>query len=202
MNYPIHLIPNKSYNKIKWHTDLNNHYLIRFTDSEDFKDNDGKIKVTSIRSEHVSDFSTNLLGIFTVKDIYIEICGPDKIYFNNDWKVGTEVNIPKYEKDFKYNLIRGYFFLYIYDLQNTVFAKYDDATKIALHCQVIHTPKNWNFWHFSLRWFYDSLDLNTCPSKNARHRILSSAKAFIIEKAIIIKEPCYQELDAIHYMNK
>ena len=199
MNYPKHLIPNKHFNKILWHKELNNQYLIHYTDSTDFLDEDGKIKSNSIRTDHLRDFSASLLGKFTIEDIRIEIIGTNKGYFIDDWQVGSEVTIPLYIRDFKLNLLRGYFFFYISDIHNAELVEYDDPTKVKAKCVVLHTPVNCNFWHFSIRWFHNGVDLNTWTESH-RRRILLSAKAFLIENAIT-KEPLFQELDSIHYFN-
>jgi hypothetical protein len=199
MSYPIHLLPNKHFNRIGWHKELNNHYLIRYTYNQDFIDDDGKLKPSSLvpQTDHLRDFSTSLLGKFDIDDIYLKIIGDNELYFLADWEEGTEVKIPSFNEDFSIELTRGRFFFCIGDLHNVELSKYEDKTEVIPFCSVIHTPINCNFWHFSIRWFHNGVDLISW-TKDKRRRILSSAKAFLIERAII-KEPIYEELSVSHY---
>jgi len=201
MSYPKRLLPDKYFKRISWHNDLNNQYLIRRTDNTDFIDIDGRIKSTSLasRTDHLRDFSTNMLGVFQVDDIYIEIIGPRKDYFTSNWEERESVLIPIINQDFHVNRLKGYYFFNIGDLNDVELSVYDDVTAVQPHCFVLHTPTKCNFWHFSLRWFFKGEDILTwTPSE--RRRILSSAKSFLIEKAII-QEPIFQELNTIHYFN-
>lgn len=201
MSYPIHLLPNKNFNRIGWHKELNNHYLIRYTHNQDFIDEDGKLKPSSLvpQTDHLRDFSTSLLGKFNIKDIYLKIIGDNEEYFLAEWEEGTQVIIPAFNEDFSIDLTRGCFFFCIGDLHNVKLSKYEDGTEVIPFCSIIHTPINCNFWHFSIRWFHNGVDLISW-SPNKRRRILSSARAFLIERAII-QEPIYDELNVYHYFN-
>ncbi len=201
MNYPIRLLPDKHFNKISWHKDLNNQYLIRYTDNDDYIDDDGKVKASSLtrRTDHLRDYSTYMLGKFIVEDIFIEITDIRKEYFTSEWNEGESVLVPIFNKDFIINHTRGFFFFCIGDLNNVELSKYDDITAVKPYCFILHTPTNCNFWHFSIRWFHDGADILSWPEKK-RRRILSSAKTFLIERAII-REPVFQELEEFHYFN-
>ena len=70
MNYPIRILPNKTYKSIE--CDLSSHYLIRFTSTKDIT----KIRDPEtgfIKQDHIcqprkraSDLSTSLLGVFVI----------------------------------------------------------------------------------------------------------------------------------------
>lgn len=99
MEYPNRLLPKPQYKRIHWHESLRNHFLIHFTDQKDIRDpNTNKLHIKHVvkRTDHLRDYSTNLLGIFLVDDIYwaLQDC-PDKDYFMDEWEEGTEVKKPK-----------------------------------------------------------------------------------------------------------
>jgi hypothetical protein len=138
-----------------------------------------------------------VLGGHFDRFFHLKIIGENEKYFLADWEEGASVRVPTINEDFCTDPTRGFFFFCIGDLQNVQLRQYEDKTEVIPICSIIHTPVNCNFWHFSIRWFHDGVDLLSW-SKDKRRRILSSAKAFLIERAII-KEPIYEELSVYHY---
>jgi hypothetical protein len=113
MNYPTRLLPKSNYKKIQWTEDLLSMFLARHTPTKDlFMADTGKINTDNlqIQSNHLKDFSTNLLGDFIDEDLKIEIHGKKKRNFYYDaWEEGEEARQPKFEEDFWINEDRGCF---------------------------------------------------------------------------------------------
>lgn len=178
--------------------------MIHFTDDKEIIDpytNKLHIDYVVKFTNHLRDYSNNLLGVFLVDDIYwaLQDC-PNKDYFMAKWKEGMEVKNPKVPDEYDQEESRGYFFLDIGDCHEEVVKFEDDQCKHSNPvCMVMHTPTNSNFWHFSLRWFFDGQDLESWTG-GIKRRMKTSAKAFIIEKAFF-DEPHYEEIDTDHYTN-
>lgn len=206
MNYPEHLLPKINYKIIEWHNDLSHCYLIRHTPTRKIYTEDSKkisFELIKIQSDHLGDFSTNLLGVFEPNDNLIRVKGENSDYFNSLWIEGNNVGEPLYNKNFDIDTERGNFFLKISDLDGKI-ANYtnDKSDNIIAKCKILHTPTNCNFWHFSLRWYSipeekDVRELNI--SKKQRSKLLSSAKALIAEIAFG-DEPVYFTLPPKNYL--
>lgn len=204
MEYPNRLLPKPQYKRIPWHESLRDHFLIHYTDQEEIIDpNTNKLHIKHVvkRTDHLRDYSNNLLGVFLVDDIYwaLQDC-QDKDYFTAEWEEGTDVKKPKVPDEYDREESRGYFFLNIGDCHEVAVEFEDDQCRNSDPvCMVFHTPTNSNFWHFSLRWFFDGEDLES-GTDGIKRRMKTSAKAFIIENAFF-KEPYYEEIDSVHYTN-
>ncbi len=150
MTYPQYLLPQPNYKKIEWSNNLGKCTLVRHTDSQDiFMIGTQTIDVGKIKfpSEHFrNDLSTNLLSVFNLENVYIQVINND---FTNDWLIGQTVSSPTFKEDFIINRNRGYFALIIEDILNL------NATppliENGLSFEVLHTPTKCNFWHFSIR---------------------------------------------------
>jgi hypothetical protein len=206
MQYPARLLPQPNFKKIQNIQVLHNFHLIHFTDTKNNRDEiDGKVRLDAIVrfTDHLRDFSNNLLGTFEVDDIYLELIkGEFSPYFNGSWEPGTSIDrIPKAGKDFQVNLERGFFFLAISDCHDHE-VKYSDGSDVNPICRVLHTPTNANFWHMSLRWFHNDQDISELEEKqrqrSAVRRVLLAAKAFIQEKATF-DIPTYQSVETFIY---
>ena len=201
MTYPIRLLPQPHFKNIDWQESLKNHYLIHYTDSKDLIDpNTEKLRISLVvrQTDHLRDYSNNLLGVFLVDDIYWAVNkeSPNKEYFGELWTVGSSVNVPKVPIDFYRKEDRGYFFLKVSNCHGKV-VQFEDDTCVSPECKLLHTPTNGNFWHFSLRWFFNDQDLESWTAAIKR-RMKTSAKAFIVENAFF-KEPFFEEIDSSHY---
>jgi len=202
MIYPNRLLPQPNYKIITWHPALRKHFLIHFTTTKDLVDPiTSKLKQSLVvyRTDHLRDYSNNLLGVFIVDDIYWSVQeSNNKQYLLGEWNVGEGVIPPQVPTEYRKDGSRGYFFLRIDDCHEVV-VPYQDATAITPVCVLLHTPINSNFWHFSLRWFCDGQDILEWDEKR-RRRILTAARSFIIERAFF-QEPFFEELDANLYTN-
>lgn len=182
--YPQRLLPKPTFKIIK-HEDLNDYYLIRYTNTKSFLDEDTKfLKTSEISSSHMSDLSTNLLGKFEVEDIYIEyLKGSDSSsYFSSDWIEKTEVGIvPIWEKDFSICLDRGFFLLKISEINGHPVPYCKGNDKFQAFCRIIHTPTNSNFWHCSIRWFDEEGQDIYYQKGSFRNRLNSSTRAVLCE---------------------
>lgn len=207
-NYPQRILPKPHFKLITDIEVIKRGILIHYTDSIDNRDSDDLLKEQSLARHinHIRDYSNNLLGAFELEDIYIDVSvSESKEYFTDLWNVGSPVKSPVFQKDFIINSERGYFFLNISDFHNKEVNYVDlDDPKLSIKasCQVLHTPTNSNFWHFSLRWITsDGLDIYSLgqnQQKSMQRRVLTAAKSLIIKKAFF-EEPSYFELDVKTY---
>lgn len=181
---------------------VQNFNLIHYTESQEIIDPiTKKLKLEHVvkRTDHLRDYSNNLLSVFKKEDIFIEIIkGPLKEQFTSLWKKGTVVPTPLFSKDFTLNEKRGYFFLNISDCHNKTVTEYQDETKVKPKCKIIHTPTNCNYWHFSLRWLHNDQDIINMTKKQ-RRRILTAAKAFIIENCFFTEPTVIKKLQSSVY---
>ena len=202
MSYPKRLLPQPDFKKIVLSEDLRNNFLIHYAETKDLIDPETKkLRQTLVvkRTDHLRDYSNNLLGVFLTDDIFWAIQeGDNKEYLIGEWSIGDAVIPPVVPLDCKKDTDRGYFFLSIKDCHEVV-VPYSDDTKITPMCILLHTPTNANFWHFSLRWFCDGNDILGWTDKQ-RRRILTTAKTFIIERAFF-EEPFFEQLGKDQYMN-
>ena len=51
-------------------------------------------------------------------------------------------------------------------------------------CYVCHTPKNANFWHFSVRWKIGKDDVEEVLTESQRKNLLGLVRSFLVEKAL------------------
>lgn len=202
MPYPKRLLPQANFKKIAIQDTLRQQYLIHHTETKDIIDpNTRKLKLELVvrQTDHLRDYSNNLLGVFLIEDIFLAIqkC-ENKKYLTSEWEIGTDVIPPISPEEFKEEPERGYFFLCIGDCHE-VLVPYQDSPNINPICILLHTPTNSNFWHFSLRWFSNGKEIINL-TKGEQRRILTAAKTFIIERAKF-KEPFFEELDSTLYKN-
>lgn len=189
MEYPDHLLPKPHFVFIKWREELRQHYLLRSTPTPDIMDEDTQMVrakyVNDGSREHLKDYSTNLLGIFTPADSAIQLENSDrKKYFSEPWSEAEVVETPTPE-DFSVRSSSGCFYYSIDALHNfpQPFSISNIPGYIA-QCSVEHTPTRSNFWHFSVRWKLDGNDVEECLSESQRKNLLGLVRAFLIEKAM------------------
>lgn len=200
MAYPRRLLPQQNFNRIAWNESLRNCYLIHFTETTDLIDPaTSKLRITLVvkQTDHLRDYSNNLLGVFLVDDIFwaSQDC-PRSEYFRAEWDGVSEIVPPDVPAEFTRNETRGYFFLRISQCHEDV-VQFQDNTFVHPVCMLLHTPTNSNFWHFSLRWFFEGRDLESWTN-GIKRRMKTSAKAFIVERAFF-DEPFYEQLDPAIY---
>jgi hypothetical protein len=201
MSYPNRLLPQQDYKKICWFEDLRKYFLVHTTETkENIDPQTGKLKISLVvrQTDHLKDYSNNLLGVFLIDDVYWipNSNSANRLYYREAWVEGDCVIPPVVPSDFDINVNKGYFFLKISDFHEVVI-NFEDNTFASPICRLLHTPTNSNFWHFSLRWYFDGKDLESW-TEGIKRRMKTSAKAFIIEKAFF-EEPFFEELDTNHY---
>ena len=114
MNYPNRLLPQVNFKKIVWSENLKGSFLIHFTDTKDIIDpKTTKLRQVLVvkRTDHLRDYSNNLLGVFLTDDIYWAIQeGDNKEYLIAEWNIGEAVIPPVVPADYKKDTDRGFFF--------------------------------------------------------------------------------------------
>jgi len=197
MKYPVEILPKPGYRIID--CDLNEHYLIRFTDTNDINEiwdnetNTVNPKHICSPREQINDLSTSLLGVYKVAHIFLQFTpsGEEKyvIYCAPD----EDVETPIYGGDFVTNDNRHYWSAPMSKLLNREFKYERDNLPLTAICMVKHTPMKWNFWHFSLRWklhtgeFLEDIDNEKTRKKIAKK--IGQAVRVTIAQFAIIQEP-------------
>ncbi len=198
MQYPKHLLPHKDNKTIVFEDWLQSFFLLRHTPDQDLIDPDtGKLKFNYIvtQSDHLRDFSTNLLGTYLRADSKIVIRSSKErmLYFNGLWQENEVVEAPKFQEDFEINESRGCFFLCIGELegQKVPISIADKYTGDAI-CKILHTPTRSNFWHFSIRWFTESGDAGSQKGAWVDRLFKTQVKTLIHQKALYEVPDCHQ----------
>lgn len=195
--YPLELIPKREFKKIDFanRSCINAFtYLIRDTKSKEILDDSGKLKseFVTFQTDHLKDYSTNLLGVFKEKFSAI-VWQKDNLNgcsFFDPWNCSSEItDIPILNFHFVNSNQKGVFYLRVEDFLNKEIIS-DSGEKFK--SRIIHTPTNCNFWHCSLRWDIGGIDSSDL-SKGARKKFLAVARSYIIEKAIF-NRPKYQSV--------
>lgn len=180
---------------------MRNLFLIHHTESKELRDPvTQKLHINHVvrQTNHLKDYSNNLLGVFSIDDIYWELNkeNPDSNTFTDPWAPPQPVNSPKVPDDYHRNENRGYFFLRIGDFHKQMLP-YPSHSGLTPECRLLHTPTKANYWHFSLRWFFDGKDLDRWTG-SIEKLMKTVGKTFIIEHAIL-DEPYYTEIDSALY---
>lgn len=207
MNFPEQLLPNIERKIID--CDTSEYVLVRFVELKDGLElinelENIELKYIADPTKHISDYSTNLLGVFEINHIAISLTDLGKQKYNLYCLPNETVTTPEYEAEFYLNNERKYFSLKIGEIDNFTFPYEIDKVTYTGKCIVEHTPMKWNFWHFSIRWqnqdniYLDSL--NDKEIKKGWGRQLSSvarallsqfAKLSIPDNYQIIPTACY-----------
>lgn len=195
MDYPQEILPNPDYKLID--CDLNDHFLIRFTNTNNINEIwDSETNTVSYQQicspgERIDDLSMSLLDVYKVAHIFLDFtpAGREKymFYCSPDDAVGT----PVYATDFFTNNNRHYWCVPINQLHNREFKYEQDNLPLTATCIVTHKPMRWNFWHFSLRWKLDLELLEDMPDKTRKKiaKKIGQAVRVTIAHFAIIHEP-------------
>ena len=200
MEYPKRLLPQPNYKHIKFNDKHHNCFILRHTETQHITDEFGKLRSDCLvaQTDHLRDYSTNLLPNFTVEDVKIRILKSEYFeYFTRLWNGNKFEKIPQHTIDFDLVENRGQFFLRIGDIHDVVFNNFDEHFPSKSMCKVIHTPINANFWHCSVRWFCNEKDSSEM-TKSERRRVLSTAKTFLIENAYL-DLPKYDTIQSVDF---
>jgi hypothetical protein len=196
--YPERLLPRPIYRKIDFESaERNALFLVRHTDDADLLSENGQLKSEHVayQTDHLRDYSTNLLGEFHRDDVHWQ--WPKYSEYLREWEEGTSVPVPTYPDQVSLNKDRGVFFLRISEFHNRKFTVETPKGQLTATCQVVHTPTRGNFWHCSLRWIVNGQDVieNT---QGERKRILKEARHVIINRASL-NLPDYEPISPDNY---
>lgn len=202
MQYPEHLIPKSTYKYINDLEELRLCTLVRHTKDhtiylEGTNQLNPEVLKLEVTSSQLRDLSTNLLGVFTLNDIFINIINNELLEL---WVEGEDLQQPiSHEQDFRLVDGRGYFY---FRISEVIDLEIPGGIKgVPVNFNVLHTPIKANFWHFSIRVFSEGVEMSQLPiSDNKRTKIWKGIKDFLTVCAFvdsndhtIIPERCYCE---------
>jgi hypothetical protein len=205
MKYPLEILPNPNYKVID--NDLEGHYLIRYTNTNDkgeiWNEEINAVNFRQICSpeDHIEDLSTSLLGIYQPHHVFIEFTKDGKAHYMYYCAPDEQVEPPTFEKDYISNPNRHFWCVPIAKLNNRTFTYNRENNEFNATCLVKHTPMKWNYWHFSLRWKTDAgflENLEERERKKVAKKIGQSARVSIAHFAIITK-PQHPHLSSEYY---
>lgn len=132
-----------------------------------------------------------LLGHFLKEHIRIKFTNEHKARLSGYCDPDNNSEIPQFPDEFEVIDNRKFWAMQVSDftlLQNIVFGP-ENARKVA-RAYYKHTPTVGNFWHFSVRWKVDDLDIETADltvneRKNLAQKIGSKARAVIMNFAVV-----------------
>jgi hypothetical protein len=165
MNYPTEILPNEKYKLIT--CDLPDHYLIRFTSSNNIEiiwDNIlNQLSQSAVchPRDQITDLSTSLLGIYDLKHIQIDLTNIGRKEYCVYCQPDENIPVPIFNEHFVLNLNRGFWVVKIGKIlgQEANFTFGDIEGKFIAICYVVHTPMRWNYWHFSIRWYLPDIKI-------------------------------------------
>lgn len=203
MDYPSNLLPRTNFKTISWSDDLLPLYLIRHTSTKElFLPHTQQVDLDKIeiRSDHLKDLSTNLLGEFKVDDIYIHVTNH---CFFQSWAEGETIETPLFGKDFQLSVERGCFYFQICDIIAIesipiTFEKLGETLNLKFH--VIHTPTKCNFWHFSIRVLTEGKEIDKLDYNKKRKAQILRAMKFTLSNYILLEIGDFISLDKKHYL--
>lgn len=193
MNYPPHLLPQQHFKIMHYEAWMERHFLLRHTNDKALIDPESgllKLDYIVVNTDHLRDFSTNLLGVFTVKDCHWKI-NKEKMdsYYSAGWQEGEIVDVPLPD-DCEYLIERGAFYIPIGSCAGKKIEALGSVPVTAI-CEVFHTPIRCNFWHFSLRWKDGNNDyFNELHPKSIRNFFKSCVRKFIQDQAVFEVMEC------------
>lgn len=197
MIYPSHLLPQTNYKEIEMCEELSKCTILRLVSSKDiFMEGTESIDPSKlqIQSGHLRDLSTNLLSIYKIEDIIIQVT--NKEYFDS-WEIGSAVISPVHEQDFLLNKDKGYFFFNIKDILELEMPISLSDENFSATLKLVHTPTKCNFWHFSIRAFKGDTEISTL---NPPKRVWKTIKDFLVKKAFWKEDLSFHILPEHHYI--
>jgi len=167
-------------------------------------------KYIASQSSNLSDLSTYLRGVFNEAHGKIEIFGGEKEYFNFYCSPNEKVKTPKFEKDFRFNSNRSFWYVKIGDIDNQEIiypSQNRNSKSFKAYSRVIHSPKRWNFWHFSIRWWiipdqeigFWLNDLDASKQRKYIKKIVSSSRSILAKNIKKNPIPRYKILEPRDY---
>ena len=190
MQYPEHLLPKSTYKYINDREELRLCTLVRHTRDqtifmEGTKRLNPQVLTIEVPSSQLHDLSTNLLGIFTLDDIGINVTNSELVKL---WIEGERVRLPIAEKQ-DFNLVgeRGYFYFRIEEVLDLEIP--GGIKGLPVNFEILHTPTKCNFWHFSIRVFSDNVEVSRLEiSDSKKRKIWKGVKDFLTLCAFVDSE--------------
>ena len=103
--------------------------------------------------KNVDDLSTNHYGHSLEEDLCIKIIGEKRDWWLADWSEGQAVGIPQLNSDYETVDERYPIYWSAQKLNSKLVPiNSEQGEDRSVRCRVQHTPKRWNFWHFSICW--------------------------------------------------
>lgn len=205
MTYPAVLLPIKGYKKIE--TNLEDCYISRTVPSKDFIHPNTKcIRFEFLFSDsdlEAFDYSTNLLGHFTVDHCYIQLIGKRKKYFRNYWNFVEEVELPIFNQDFIHDSDKGVIYLLVGSIHNSIKCPYSKDKNIEAFATsvIVHTPSRSNFWHFSIKWLDQEGNFINCNKAAWKNSIVSTFRVKLCELILGSLPSTPRPIESCHYCN-
>ena len=201
MPYPQHLLPQPGFRIMPPEVFLSYGDLVlcRHQDCKvSVLPSSGMIDPNSIKlqSSHFHDLSNNLVGVFTLEDIYWELTKIEgkahPLY--DDWDGKECCSLPK-DEDCIFRGERGCYWFKVSSIAGKSFPdvaiKRDGKGRIVkqgcFHVWIGHTPKRCNYWHVSLR-VLDEKDVNVdslALDKKEKRNIWTVVKNFLMDNLSI-----------------
>ena len=166
-----------------------------------------QLKYIADSTKHISDYSTNLLGIFELQHLNICLTSSEKKIYNDYCLPEETVDTPIFNEHFEVKNIENYFTLNVSELDNYEFPYEHNNETHKVTCSTEHTPMKWNFWYFSIRWLNSSNEYLHSQTESQQRRgwarqVSSAAKAIIAQFAkttepnyFVIPKKCYLKME-------
>lgn len=129
------------------------------------------LKYISSPREHIIDLSTALLGNFKPEHFKYQITKEGAPNFLGDWPGDIGVKIPKFPAEFI--ILEEYknWGIEVQDIDGKTMSFTTGVgatlTEHIIECLVVHTPTLSNYWHFSVRWLLDGVDVFVLREKGS-----------------------------------
>lgn len=188
MKYPEVLLPRQNFKLID--SEIPDYIICRITSTKDIiKSKTGKLKdeVLSTSDHDFFDYSTNLLGHFLLDHNYLTLTGLNKKYFYTYWNFNEAVTTPKFNDDFFIENSKGYFFIQIGSIHNSIKCPYSKPKNIEgeVTAIILHTPTNSNYWHFSIKWRDKDGSYISPNLTQWKYQIINTMRAALIEQSLL-----------------
>lgn len=212
MSYPIEILPNSKYKRIEGN--LSGHFLLRYTKTNDPNDlwdsnfNQIKDSIVCHPRENILDLSTSLLGVYNENHVTIELTKVGLQEYDIECEPNENVDCPTYDVHYFFNENKGFWVISIDSVLNTIvdYSAHENNIRFIATCFVIHTPRKWNYWHFSFRWQLDSGEIvetiDDAKRKKKLARLIGSEARAMLAKNAKIRIPAHKVLEAQNYLKE
>lgn len=188
MSFPRVLLPQRSRKKII--CDLSFYFLSRSTETKDIIDEHGEVANNHICSpkEHILDLSINLLGYFHFDHHYISLINKKNNPYNEYCNPDHNSNPLILNQHYIIDKLKGWWSVQVSDILNQEYQViYKNMETLEITPLIDHTPMKWNYWHFSIIWNFNNLDLNSrsqTQQKKIKRLLAGEARSVIKQFAV------------------